>query len=76
MVVQQKLLEKAYFIIKPTGRAVVRPASSDKWKAPQEWASIRSFTVLDTKGTPNFVKMAYHNIIQIVCLANSFLCCR
>ena len=34
MVVQQKLLEKAYFIIKPTGRAMVRPASSDKWKAP------------------------------------------
>ena len=35
MVVQQKLLEKAYFIIKPTGRAMVWPASSDKWKAPQ-----------------------------------------
>ena len=34
MVVQQKLLEKAYFIIKPIGRAMVRLASSDKWKAP------------------------------------------
>ena len=39
MVVQQKLLEKAYFIIKPTGRAMVRPASSDKWKAPLVCAS-------------------------------------
>ena len=29
-----KLLEKAYFIFKLTGRAMVRPASSDKWKAP------------------------------------------
>ena len=36
MVVQQKLLEKAYFIIKPTGRAMVRPASSHKWKAPRD----------------------------------------
>ena len=31
---QQKLLEKADFIFKLTGPAVVRPASSDKWKAP------------------------------------------
>ena len=31
---QQKLLEKAYFILKLTGRAMVRPASSDFWKAP------------------------------------------
>ena len=29
-----KLLEKAYFIFKLTGRAIVRPASSDKRKAP------------------------------------------
>ena len=29
MVVQQKLVEKAYFIINPTSRAMVRPASSD-----------------------------------------------
>ena len=29
-VFQQKLLEKAYFVIKRTGRAMVRPASSDK----------------------------------------------
>ena len=33
MVVQQKLLAKAYFNIKPTGWTMVRPASSDKWKA-------------------------------------------
>ena len=34
IIFQQKLLEKAYFIFKLTGRAKVRPASSDKWKAP------------------------------------------
>ena len=28
------LLEKTYFFVKLTGRAMVRPASSDKWKAP------------------------------------------
>ena len=33
MVFQQKLLEKAYFIIKLTGQAMVSPVSSDKWKA-------------------------------------------
>ena len=32
MVVQQKLLEKVYFNIKPTGRTMVRPASSDKFQ--------------------------------------------
>jgi len=29
MVFQQKLLEKAYFIVKMIGSAMVRPASSD-----------------------------------------------
>ena len=29
MVFQQKLLEKPYFIVKMTGSAMVRPASSD-----------------------------------------------
>ena len=29
-----KTLGKSHFIFKLTGRAVVRPASSDKWKAP------------------------------------------
>ena len=33
MVFQEKLLEKADFIFKLTGPAMVRPASSDKWKA-------------------------------------------
>ena len=33
MIFQQKILEKAYFIFKLTGQAIVRPASSDKWKA-------------------------------------------
>ena len=30
----QKLLEKAYFMIKMTGATMVRLASSDFWKAP------------------------------------------
>ena len=34
IIFQQKLLEKAYFIFKLTGRTKVLPASSDKWKAP------------------------------------------
>ena len=35
MVFQQKLLEKStFFIVKMTGPAMVRPASSDFWKAP------------------------------------------
>ena len=34
MVFQQNLLENAYFIAKMPGLAMVRPASSDLWKAP------------------------------------------
>ena len=34
MVFQQNLLEKAYFIAKMSGLTIVRPASSDFWKAP------------------------------------------
>ena len=34
MVFQQNLLENAYFITKMPGLAMVRPASSDFWKAP------------------------------------------
>ena len=34
MVFQQNLLEKAYFIAKMSGPTMVRPASSDFWKAP------------------------------------------
>ena len=34
MVFQQNLLEKAYFIAKMSGLTMVRPASSDFWKAP------------------------------------------
>ena len=33
IVFHQKLLEKAYFIFKMTGPAMVWPASSDFWKA-------------------------------------------
>ena len=31
---QQKLFEEAYFILNLTSPAMVRPASSEKWKAP------------------------------------------
>ena len=34
IVFQQKLLEKADFIVKMTGPVIVRPANSDFWKAP------------------------------------------
>ena len=34
MVFQQNLLAKPYFIAKMSGPAMVRPASSDFWKAP------------------------------------------
>ena len=34
IVFHQKLMEKAYFIFKMTGAAMVQPASSDFWKAP------------------------------------------
>ena len=42
MIFQQILLEKADFIVKLTGLAIVRPASSDKWKATLgfKWAEI------------------------------------
>ena len=33
MVFQQNLLEKAYFIAKVSGPAMIRPVSSDFWKA-------------------------------------------
>ena len=34
MVFQQNLLENVYFISKMPGLAMLRPASSDLWKAP------------------------------------------
>ena len=34
MVFQQKLLEKAYFIVKMTDPAIIQPASSNFWKEP------------------------------------------
>ena len=37
MVFQQKLLVKAYFIVKMTSPAMVQPASSDFWKVPRVW---------------------------------------
>ena len=45
MVFQQNLLEKAYFIAKMSGLTMVRPVSSDFWKAPLDytrpWCKIR-----------------------------------
>ena len=46
MVFQQKLLERAYFIFKLSGRAMVRPASSDKWKASRVLQMERSQNAL------------------------------
>ena len=40
MVFQQKLLEKACFIVKMTASAMVWPASSDFWKAPLVFISL------------------------------------
>ena len=37
---RQNLLDKDYFVVKMTGPAMVRLASSDFWKAPQESARI------------------------------------
>ena len=44
MVLQQKPLEKADFIVKITGPVMVRLASSDKWKAP--YINKKSFSKL------------------------------
>ena len=35
MVFQQKLLGKAFFVVKMTSPAMVWPVSYDKWKAPK-----------------------------------------
>ena len=46
IVFHHKLKEKAYFIFKMTGAAIVWPASSDFWKAPLE---LKKFRVLNYK---------------------------
>ena len=50
MVFQQKLFEKAFFIVKMTGPAIVRPCSSDLWKA----SALRSKTQLCKLQTKKF----------------------
>ena len=50
MVFQQKLFEKAFFIVKMTGPAIVRPCSSDLWKA----SALRSKTQLCKKKKKKF----------------------
>ena len=40
MVLQQKPLEKADFMVIITGPVMVRPASSDKWKAPLDFLAL------------------------------------
>ena len=44
MIFQQKLLGKAYFIVKMTGPAIVRPGSSDFWKATKEAFHLSDFS--------------------------------
>ena len=51
MVVQHKLLEKA------TGRAMVRPASSDKWKAP-----LVTFRQICNFRDPNLVTFYFYEL--------------
>ena len=43
MVFQQNLLENAYFIAKMPGLAMVRPASSDLWKAPLKTCKCKTY---------------------------------
>ena len=55
MVFQQKLLEKStFFIVKMTGPAMVRPASSDFWKAPLHsmQSSLNRDSVSNVTGRP------------------------
>ena len=60
MVFQQKFLEKAYFIFKLSGRAVVRPASSDKWKASKVLQMERSQNARQQKiGTARRVEPSF-----------------
>ena len=39
-------MEKAYFIFKMTGAAMVQPASSDFWKAPFDSFFVMNFRIL------------------------------
>ena len=48
MVFQQNLLEKAYFIAKKSGPAMVRPASSDFWKAPLDNTGLKDHITILT----------------------------
>ena len=45
MLFQQNLLEKVYLITKISGLAMVRPASSDFWKAPLVLGTSRSLSL-------------------------------
>ena len=55
MVFQQYLLEKAHFIAKMSGPTMVRPASSDFWKAPgvYKWPR-RHVARLQARWVPNY----------------------
>ena len=58
MVFQQKLLEKTFVIVEITGPAMVRPVSSDFWKAPldsgfQYMSVERGFWIPVVSGIPN-----------------------
>ena len=55
IVFHQKLLEKAYFIFKITDAAMVRPASSDFWKAPLD-SGFQSFNGIDREQKPQDIR--------------------
>lgn len=63
MVFQQKFLGKAYFILKMTGPAMVRPAKFDFWKAPLDLFLTRS----NFRG-PYMINLTNHNVYCLILL--------
>ena len=61
MVFQQKFLGRAYFIVKMTGPAMVRPAKFDFWKAPLDLFLTRS----NFRG-PYMIKLKNHNVYCLI----------
>ena len=62
MVFQQKLLEKAYFIVKMIGPVIVWPASSDFWKALHPTTAHATCCLV--VGSKRFVSQGKSNIIH------------
>ena len=61
MIFQQKFLGKAYFIVKMTGPAMVRPAKFDFWKAPLDLFLTRS----NFRG-PYMIKLKNFNVYCLI----------